>query len=70
MGIRISKYLSDYEMQLWLDKKGIKLYNPQIDNNVDNEELCKHAMNFGWISEWKNGQWMWHKELLKQGECR
>lgn len=49
--------MNDYAMQLFLDKKGHKLYDPIIDNQVDNEELAKLAMMYGF--EWNEKKELW-----------
>lgn len=52
--------LTDYEMQMFLHKKGIVLYDEKKDNNVDNEILAKYATEFGFV--WEEEKSIWTKK--------
>lgn len=51
--------LTDHEMQVWLEKKGHKLYDPSIDNNTDMEELHKLGVSYGF--EFNPDTYLWSK---------
>lgn len=55
--------LTDFEMQLWLHKKGHELYDEQLDNDTDMEELCRLAMGYGF--EWVEGKEIWVKRWIR-----
>lgn len=50
-------YLTDYEMQQWLENKGRVLYNKEIDNNVDMDELYKLAVRYGFTWNEESESW-------------
>lgn len=51
--------LTDYEMQLLLEKKGHKLYDPTVDNDVDNDELHKLGESYGY--KFDSETYLWSK---------
>ncbi|WP_405101553.1 hypothetical protein [Oceanobacillus sp. FSL H7-0719] len=57
-----TKTMTEHEMQLWLDKKGYRLYNPKIDNKVDPDELAMLAIDYGF--KWADSKELWIKERL------
>lgn len=62
LGMVKTTNLTDYEMQLLLHKKGIKLYDEELDNSVDNETLCKHAISNGY--RWDDKKELWVRKTL------
>jgi len=52
-------YLTDYEMQLWLENQGHKLYDANTDNQVDNEALAILAITYGF--KWNDEIEAWVK---------
>lgn len=53
------KSLTDHEMQVWLEQKGHKLYEPTIDNDTDMEELHKLGVSYGF--EFNPDTYLWSK---------
>lgn len=62
VSLKKNKNLSDYEMQLFLHQKGIKLYDEQLDNSVDNELLAKYAKEFGY--DWNEEKEFWERKNI------
>lgn len=60
--LKKEKNLTDYEMQLFLHKKGIKLYDEEIDNCVDNELLAKYAKELGF--DWNEEKEVWERKNI------
>ena len=56
----MEKGLTDYEMQIELEKRGHKLYFPELDNQVDNEELARLAIKYKF--RWDDEKELWFSE--------
>jgi len=58
--LKMEKGLTDYEMQIELEKRGHKLYFPELDNQVDNEELARLAIKYKF--RWDDEKELWFSE--------
>ena len=56
--------LSEFEMQLWLDKLGWNLYDETKDNEIDTEQLYDLAMKYGFYWNEATETWKKTKELV------
>ena len=58
--MKTTKHYTDYEMQLILEDLGHILYDPIVDNQVDNETLYELAIKYGY--EWSEENEGWFKQ--------
>lgn len=56
--------LSDFEMQLWLEKLGWNLYDETKDNEIDTEQLYNLAMRYGFYWNEVTETWKKPNELV------